>query len=117
MLDYEMRPDYRFVKFNNIKPGSKLIVKSSRWYEENEDGGGDGDVRIGAIFVPEMKDFCGKIVTVTSIKFDTYETSDSYIYEDRCDDANITIKEDDGCYTWSLGMFQGMICKKSLGVE
>ena len=115
MFDYEMGPDYRFVKFGDIKPGSKLIVKSSRWYEENQNI--EGDVEIGAVFVPDMEKFCGELVTVTNIEFNTYDPDNPDIYESGCNDANITIKEDSGFYTWSLGMFQGIICKKSLGVE
>jgi len=116
MLDYTLRPDYRFVKFSDIKPGDKLIVKSLKWYVENKDE--DDDIDIGSTFINEMSKFCGTVVTVERLSKETYYTGDDNIYDSGCEDAAIFIKEDDGLYTWSLGMFKGkMATRHFLEVE
>lgn len=105
MFDYDLSPDYRFVKFSDIKPGDKLIVKSLKWYEENKNE--NDDIAIGSTFVSEMSEFCETVVTVKRLYKETYSSDDDDIYEDCCEDAAIFIKEDGGFYTWSLGMFKG----------
>ena len=117
MLDYTLRPDYRFVKFSDIKPGDKLIVKSLEWYVENRDED-DDNIDIGSTFVNEMLKFCGTVVTVERLYKEAYSTEDDNIYDSGCEDAAIFIKEDNGFYTWSLGMFKGkMTTKHFLEVE
>lgn len=114
MFDYQLSPDYRFLNFKDIKKGSKLLVKSLKWYKENKE---EGCVHIGATFVSDMAKFCGKIVTVERFYKDTFEPEDYGIYDDGCEDASIHIKEDEGYYTWSLGMFQCIKVSKNLDLE
>ena len=116
MFDYQLTPDYRFLNFKNIKKGSKLLVKSLKWYKENK--AEDDCVHIGSTFVSGMAKFCGKTVTVESFYKNTFEPEDYGIYDDGCEDASIYIKEDEGFYTWSLGMFQDIKAfKKGLNLE
>lgn len=114
MLDYQLAPDYRFLNFKDIKIGSKLLVKSLKWYKENEE---ETSVHIGSTFVNGMAKFCGKIVTVENIFKDTFDPGDCDIYDAGCEDAAIYIKEDGGDCVWSLGMFQGIKVSKSLNLE
>lgn len=114
MFDYQLAPDYRFLNFKDIKIGSKLLVKSLKWYEENEE---DDIVSIGSTFVKGMESFCGKIVTVDRFYKDTFEPGNFGMYDDGCEDASIYIKEDNGEYIWSLGMFQGIKISKNLDLE
>ena len=78
------------------KVGDKVRVKSwERLIEEyglKEDDGGEY-ILIGNIdFNEDMKDFCGKVVTIDSIEGDTY-----------------TIAEDDWCWAWTDEMFEGKV--------
>jgi len=115
MFDYQLSPDYRFLNFKDIKKGSKLLVKSLKWYEANKEY---GSIPIGSTFVSSMKSFCGRIVTVESFFKSRFSTEDHGIYVDGCEDASIFIKEDGGNYIWSLGMFQGIKSfKKGLNLE
>jgi len=115
MFDYQLTPDYRFLNFKDIKKGSRLLVKSLKWYEENEE---DECVYIGSTFVNGMVKFCGKIVTVEDFHKTKFEPEDHGIYDADYEDAEIYIKEDEGEYMWSLGMFQGLkVSKKNLDLE
>ena len=86
MFDYQLSPDYRFLNFKDIKKGSKLLVKSLKWYKENKE---ESCVHIGATFVSDMAKFCGKIVTVERFYKDTFEPEDYGIYDNGCEDASI----------------------------
>lgn len=68
-----------------LTKGLKVRVKSIDWYNENKDE--SGCVRIGYSFVPEMSEFCGRIVTVRNIANDDF-----------------TIEED--IYSWNVAFVE-----------
>ena len=80
---------------SKYKIGQKVRVKSLDWYNNNKDG--LGGVRIGdnkPKFTYGMSKYCGQVLT----------TDDHY----ECDGEYYMI-EDDGVYTWTDEMFEGVV--------
>lgn len=67
------------------KIGSKVTIRSTKWYNRNKDEQGYVDK-----FVPSMEKFCGKQAIITGIAYDRY-----------------MIDIDDGLWLWSDYMFEG----------
>ena len=75
------------------KAGDEVLVKSLDWYYKNRDR--IDQVDCGSVyFIPDMKVFCNKIVTISSVWSTTLE-----VYH---------IKEDNGRFNWTDDMIEGL---------
>ena len=75
------------------KVGDKVRIKSLDWYNENKDR--YGYINCGdSLMKFEKTQFCGKIVTISSIS----DVTDTY-----------GIEEDDGVYSWTDEMIEGLV--------
>ena len=73
------------------KVGDKVRIKSLDWFYDNRDS--IDEVTCGnAIFIPDMVEYCGRIVTISSV-LPTFE-----VYR---------IKEDGGMFNWTDDMIEG----------
>ena len=62
------------------KVGDKVRIKSIDWYNKNKDE--DGDVELSThIFVPEMSEYCGAVVTIKDV-FEDIDDNVVYYMED-----------------------------------
>lgn len=78
------------------KEGDKILIKSIDWYNENKNNIGEIDFEIDAlhsIFIKEMSQFCGQILTIVSAsKEGTYH-----------------MKEDDEWFCWGDEMIEKLV--------
>jgi hypothetical protein len=72
------------------KTGDKVKVKSIDWYNANRDKNGYVHCQGTLYFIPQMLDFCGKIVTIDEVWWD-----ECYI-----------IQEADQDFEWNDDMFE-----------
>jgi hypothetical protein len=72
------------------KVGDKVRVKSLEWYNANKDKNGYVHCQGTLYFIPQMLDFCGKIVTIDEVWLD-----EVYI-----------IQESDRDFEWNDDMFE-----------
>ena len=78
------------------KVGDKVRIKSIDWYNENKDEYGNIDCG-DYLMIFEKSQFCGKIVTISSIS----DVTDSY-----------KIEEDNGRDNWTDEMIEGLVEEK-----
>ena len=76
------------------KVGDKVRIKSLDWYNENKDGGGIV-VLSTHVFIPEMSEYCGTIVTIKDV------------FEDIDDNVVYYIEEND--FDWTDEMIEGLV--------
>ena len=76
------------------KVGDKVRIKNFDWYNENKDGGGIV-VLSTHVFIPEMSEYCGTIVTIKDV------------FEDIDDNVVYYIEEND--FDWTDEMIEGLV--------
>ena len=76
------------------KVGDKVRIKSLDWYNENKDSGGIV-VLSTHVFIPEMSEYCGTIVTIKDA------------FEDIDDNVMYYIEEND--FDWTDEMIEGLV--------
>lgn len=63
--------DYDKTRFDNLKPGTRILIKDRNWYlvnlnKHNEIEYEDSDT----VFIPQMVELCGKWLTITDVVHD-----------------------------------------------
>ena len=62
------------------KEGDKVLIKSLDWYNEAKKSLRGGVILKPYHFSQEMKGFCGRVLTIKSVRHDHYEMEDCYSY-------------------------------------
>ena len=62
------------------KVGDKVLIKSLDWYNEAKKSLRGGVILKPYHFSQEMKGFCGRVLTIKSVRHDHYEMEDCYSY-------------------------------------
>lgn len=78
------------------KIDDKVRVKSLEWYSENRNKCGCVEC-IHENFTQDMSKYCGNVVTIKRFYFSSFNDTTTY-----------NIAEDDGSYTWTDDMFEGL---------
>lgn len=96
------------VSFDGLSIGDRLLVKPIEWYYKNLDE--EGSVACGdEMFVEEMKEYCGEVVTVAELV-----TAEEYIptvipYFKSKITNKIRVKEDGESWSWTPEMFDSIV--------
>ncbi len=94
---------YALPTFDNIRPGTKLLVKSHDWWCKHREL-----VLQGFTFSEPMSRLCGQVVEVEAIK----DLNDTYMYLGLYPKQYLTVVESDGNpngYLWTPEMFERII--------
>ena len=78
------------------KVGDKVRVKSLEWYNDNKDKYSYVKC-VHENFTKDMSKYCGDVVTIKRFYFSSFNDTTTY-----------NIAEDDGSYTWTDDMFEGL---------
>jgi len=80
--------------------GDKVIVKSLAWYDENKNK--YGEVKVPCCFIREMREYCGKVVTIKRVNNSSYCIEGDYLFswsdemfEGPAEDTHVFIKTKD----------------------
>ena len=78
------------------KEGDKVLIKSLDWYNEAKKSLRGGVILKPYHFSQEMKGFCGRVLTIKSVRHDHYEMEDCYSYR------------------WTDEMIEGLVRKEEI---
>lgn len=101
------------VSFDGLSIGDRLLVKNIEWYYKNLDE--EGSVACGdEMFVEEMKEYCGEVVTVAElVTVEEYIPTVIPYFKSKIFKSEITkkirVKEDGGSWSWTPEMFDSIV--------
>ena len=82
---------------SKYKVGDRVRIKSLDWYNENKNKSNGTFVCCGKYFEYDMKEWCGKIMTILEV-----------------DETCYIMTEDEGIYLWSDEMIEGLVEEETL---